>query len=76
MNPGQATRRVDKARANRQRMRAAALGLFAEQGYAATSMQAVAAAAGMAVQIENGPRAATGWLRSQCCANRSRASFP
>ena len=50
MNPGQATRRVDKARANRHRMRAAALGLFTERGYAATSMQAVAAAAGMAVQ--------------------------
>ena len=47
---GQATRRADKARANRHRMRAAALALFTERGYAATSMQAIADAAGMAVQ--------------------------
>lgn len=42
--------RAEKARANRRRMREAALSLFAEQGYAATSMQAIAEEAGMAVQ--------------------------
>lgn len=50
MNPGQATARADKARANRRRMRAAALALFTDRGYAATSMQAIADDAGMAVQ--------------------------
>ncbi len=50
MNPGQATARADKARANRRRMRAAALALFTDRGYAATSMQAIADEAGMAVQ--------------------------
>ena len=45
-----ATSRADKARANRRRMRAAALVLFTDRGYASTSMQAIAAEAGMAVQ--------------------------
>jgi AcrR family transcriptional regulator len=47
---GPATTRADKARANRRRMRAAALTLFTDRGYAATSMQAIADEAGMAVQ--------------------------
>jgi len=47
---GPATSRADKARANRGRMRAAALALFIDRGYAATSMQAIADEAGMAVQ--------------------------
>ncbi len=47
---GQSTTRADKALANRQRMRAAALNLFADRGYASTSMQAIADEAGMAVQ--------------------------
>ncbi|MDN3356365.1 TetR/AcrR family transcriptional regulator [Actinomadura sp. DC4] len=42
--------RADKARANRRKMRAAALELFADQGYAATSMQTIADEAGVAVQ--------------------------
>lgn len=42
--------RADRARANRRRMRDVALALFADQGYAATSMQAVADEAGVAVQ--------------------------
>ncbi|MFI5692736.1 TetR/AcrR family transcriptional regulator [Kribbella sp. NPDC051586] len=42
--------RAEKARANRQRMRAAAQTLFAGRGYSATSMQAIADEAGMAVQ--------------------------
>ena len=46
----QATSRADKARANRRRMRAAALALFTERGYASTSMQAIADEAGVAVQ--------------------------
>ena len=46
----EATTRADKARANRRRMRAAALNLFVGRGYAATSMQAIADEAGMAVQ--------------------------
>ncbi|TCM35269.1 TetR/AcrR family transcriptional regulator [Kribbella sp. VKM Ac-2568] len=46
----QATSRADKARANRRRMRAAALALFTDRGYASTSMQAVADEAGVAVQ--------------------------
>ncbi|TCN35593.1 TetR family transcriptional regulator [Kribbella orskensis] len=46
----QATSRADKARANRRRMRAAALALFADRGYASTSMQAIADEAGVAVQ--------------------------
>ena len=47
---GPATSRADKARANRRRMRAAALALFTDRGYAATSMQAIADEAGLAVQ--------------------------
>ena len=46
----QATSRADKARANRRRMRAAALALFTDRGYASTSMQAIAGEAGVAVQ--------------------------
>jgi AcrR family transcriptional regulator len=42
--------RAEKARATRRRIREAALRLFREQGYAATSMQAIADAAGVAVQ--------------------------
>jgi AcrR family transcriptional regulator len=42
--------RAEKAQANRQRMRAAAQTLFAGRGYSATSMQAIADEAGMAVQ--------------------------
>jgi AcrR family transcriptional regulator len=42
--------RADKARANRRRMRDAALSLFTGQGYVATSMQAIADEAGVAVQ--------------------------
>jgi AcrR family transcriptional regulator len=42
--------RADKARANRRRMRDAALSLFVDQGYVATSMQAIADEAGVAVQ--------------------------
>ena len=48
--PGPAISRAEKARANRRRMREAALVLFTERGYAATSMQAIADEAGMAVQ--------------------------
>lgn len=44
------SRRAEKAQANRQRMRAAAQTLFAGRGYSATSMQAIADEAGMAVQ--------------------------
>jgi AcrR family transcriptional regulator len=44
------TTRAEKAQANRQRMRAAAQTLFASRGYSATSMQAIADEAGMAVQ--------------------------
>jgi AcrR family transcriptional regulator len=43
-------RRADKTQANRQRMRVAAQTLFTTRGYAATSMQAIADEAGMAVQ--------------------------
>jgi AcrR family transcriptional regulator len=43
-------RRADKAQANRHRMRTAAQTLFAARGYSATSMQAIADEAGMAVQ--------------------------
>ena len=52
MNPtaGAATSRADKARANRRRMREAALTLFIKRGYAVTSIQAIADEAGMAVQ--------------------------
>jgi AcrR family transcriptional regulator len=46
---GEATR-AEKTRANRRRMREAALTLFVERGYAATSIQAIAEKAGMAVQ--------------------------
>ena len=46
----QATSRADKARATRRRMRAAALALFTDRGYASTSMQAIAEKAGVAVQ--------------------------
>jgi AcrR family transcriptional regulator len=42
--------RAEKARDNRRRMREAALSLFIDPGYASTSMQAVAAQAGVAVQ--------------------------
>lgn len=42
--------RAEKAQANRQRMRTAAQTLFAGRGYSATSMQAIADEAGMAVQ--------------------------
>jgi AcrR family transcriptional regulator len=42
--------RADKARINRRRMRDAALSLFVGQGYVATSMQAIADEAGVAVQ--------------------------
>ncbi len=42
--------RAEKARANRRRMREAALTLFQQHGYAATSMQAIATEAGLAVQ--------------------------
>jgi AcrR family transcriptional regulator len=42
--------RADKARANRRRMRDAALSLFVGQGYVATPMQAIADEAGVAVQ--------------------------
>jgi AcrR family transcriptional regulator len=42
--------RAEKARANRQRMRTAAQTLFTSRGYSATSMQAIADEAGMAVQ--------------------------
>ncbi|MEV4262077.1 helix-turn-helix domain-containing protein [Kribbella sp. NPDC049584] len=42
--------RAEKAQANRQRMRAAAQALFTSRGYSATSMQAIADEAGMAVQ--------------------------
>jgi AcrR family transcriptional regulator len=42
--------RAEKAQANRHRMRAAAQTLFAGRGYSATSMQAIADEAGMAVQ--------------------------
>lgn len=44
------TARSEKARANRRRMREAALHLFRQRGYAATSMQAIADKAGVAVQ--------------------------
>lgn len=47
---GPAISRADKARANRRRMRAAALTLFTDRGYASTSLQAIADEAGMAVQ--------------------------
>ena len=47
---GPATSRADKAQANRRRMRAAALALFTDRGYASTSIQAIADEAGMAVQ--------------------------
>ncbi|MFG1621892.1 TetR/AcrR family transcriptional regulator [Kribbella sp. NPDC049227] len=47
---GAATSRADKARANRRRMREAALTLFIKRGYAVTSIQAIADEAGMAVQ--------------------------
>lgn len=43
-------RRADKTQANRQRMREAAQRLFVARGYSATSMQAIADEAGMAVQ--------------------------
>ncbi|TDW23240.1 TetR/AcrR family transcriptional regulator [Kribbella kalugense] len=42
--------RAEKAQANRQRMRTAAQTLFSSRGYSATSMQAIADEAGMAVQ--------------------------
>ncbi|MFC6156631.1 TetR/AcrR family transcriptional regulator [Kribbella jiaozuonensis] len=42
--------RAEKAQANRQRMRTAAQTLFISRGYSATSMQAIADEAGMAVQ--------------------------
>jgi AcrR family transcriptional regulator len=42
--------RAERATANRRRMREAALNLFRERGYAATSLQAIADTAGMAVQ--------------------------
>jgi AcrR family transcriptional regulator len=42
--------RAEKARANRRRMREAALLLFRQHGYAATSMQAIADETGLAVQ--------------------------
>jgi AcrR family transcriptional regulator len=42
--------RAEKARANRRRMREAALRLFRAHGYAATSMQTIADEAGLAVQ--------------------------
>src|SRR6187397_2539111 len=42
--------RAEKAQANRQRMRTAAQTLFTARGYSATSMQAIADEAGMAVQ--------------------------
>jgi AcrR family transcriptional regulator len=42
--------RAEKAQANRHRMRTAAQTLFAGRGYSATSMQAIADEAGMAVQ--------------------------
>lgn len=44
------TARAARARATRARIRRAALELFAERGYAATPMQAIADAAGVAVQ--------------------------
>jgi AcrR family transcriptional regulator len=44
------TRRAEQTQANRQRMRRAAQTLFTTRGYAATSMQAIADEAGMAVQ--------------------------
>ncbi|MFI7065305.1 TetR/AcrR family transcriptional regulator [Kribbella sp. NPDC050124] len=52
MNPtvGATTSRADKTRANRRRMREAALSLFIDRGYAATAIQAIADEAGMAVQ--------------------------
>ncbi|MFI6829981.1 TetR/AcrR family transcriptional regulator [Kribbella sp. NPDC050241] len=50
MNASETTSRADKTRANRRRMRTAALGLFTARGYAATSMQAIADEAGVAVQ--------------------------
>ncbi|MEV0800261.1 helix-turn-helix domain-containing protein [Kribbella sp. NPDC050281] len=50
MNASGTTSRADKTRANRRRMRTAALGLFTARGYAATSMQAIADEAGVAVQ--------------------------
>ncbi|WP_202878679.1 TetR/AcrR family transcriptional regulator [Kribbella jejuensis] len=43
-------RRAEQTQANRQRMREAALALFTTRGYSATSMQAIADEAGMAVQ--------------------------
>ncbi|HWD81898.1 MAG TPA: helix-turn-helix domain-containing protein [Kribbella sp.] len=43
-------RRVEQTQANRERMRVAAQTLFTARGYAATSMQAIADEAGMAVQ--------------------------
>jgi AcrR family transcriptional regulator len=46
----QRNNRAEKTRQTRQRMRAAALRLFIEQGYAATSMPSIAAAAEVAVQ--------------------------
>lgn len=48
--PRKPNARAEKARATRQRMRKAALQLFREQGYAATTMQAIADRAGVAVQ--------------------------
>jgi AcrR family transcriptional regulator len=42
--------RAEKAQANRHRMRTAAQTLFSSRGYSATSMQAIADEAGMAVQ--------------------------
>jgi AcrR family transcriptional regulator len=42
--------RAEKAQANRQRMRTAAQTLFTSRGYSATTMQAIADEAGMAVQ--------------------------
>jgi AcrR family transcriptional regulator len=43
-------RRAEQTQANRQRMRVAAQTLFTARGYSATSMQAIADEAGMAVQ--------------------------
>jgi AcrR family transcriptional regulator len=47
---GQGTRRAEQARATRRRIAGQAAQLFADQGYAATTLEQIAAAAGVAVQ--------------------------
>jgi AcrR family transcriptional regulator len=47
---GHSTRRAEQARATRRRITGQAARLFADQGYAATTLEQIAAAAGVAVQ--------------------------